>query len=331
MKRLRIHIYPPYTGTKADPGNIYSKLLWKSFENDDKFSLAYRRLLGKPLWDLAINVDADVFIFSWIEGFAINFTGKVKLLYLFLFICTVRILRKKVVWILHNKHPHSRKTISSDIAMKLLAKLASHVITHASDGLGYFEKSLGGKHGKCFYIPHPVYTDKIFESKGIKWDFIIWGEVSRRKGVMEFLKFASSSPYFVDKRILICGRCKDNEYSKQISELCRKNFVYENAFIPDLKLQDYILSSRCILFTYHSDSVLSSGALVYSLNFCKPILAPAVGAFRDMDGAVTCYNSFEDIPSLSLKFEEDRLKEYIYSNTWDRFPAKLLRTLKPTE
>jgi hypothetical protein len=100
-----------------------------------------------------------------------------------------------------------------------------------------------------------------------------------------------------------------------------------NDFICDEKLREYICASRYILFTYHASSILSSGALVYSLNFCKPIIAPNVGAFKDITDVVNCYNSFCDIPQMNVVFNHSALHSYIEKNTWIQFPAKIMSCL----
>ena len=327
MKKLKIHVYPPYKGTKANPGNLYSKLLWGSFEKDDNFLLSNHCLSGKPLWDMPCNIDADVFLFSWIEGMANTLFGKFKLLYVFAFLTLMRLLKKDVVWILHNKHPHSKETRSSKAAMEVLTKLASHVVTHAKEGVSYFEENLKGRKGKCSYIPHPVYDTRIHPASALKWDFIIWGGISPRKGIAEFLEYTSGDPFFKDKKILICGRCVDDRYAKWIELNCGVNIKFINDFIPDGNLEEYISESRYILFTYHESSILSSGALVYSLNFCKPILGPKAGSFMDIPGVVTCYEGFKDIANLQPRIDENALKDYLRDNTWDNFPQKIFNII----
>ena len=99
--------------------------------------------------------------------------------------------------------------------MVLLSKFSTHVITHAFEGIDYFENQLNGKIGKCHYIPHPVYSDKIIKTSNIKWDYIIWGEISPRKGIVDFLEFVKREKEFSGCKILVCGRCKDLEYAKK--------------------------------------------------------------------------------------------------------------------
>jgi len=319
---MRVYIYPPYREKIQKTGNKYSQLLWNSFEESSDFEVINHRVTNKPFYDFIFNVNADIFIFSWIESYAVSLRRMGRFIYVLSFILILRLLNKKVIWIMHNKHPHLKSTKTTDWAMRTLAKVSTHVITHAAEGVEHFEHHLKGRCGKCVFIPHPVYTDEFFDSYPIRWDYIIWGNISPRKGIVEFLNSIKGKSDFSDKKILICGKCEDKHYAQQIEDRCSENIEFINGFISDEQLREYIGASACILFTYQESSILSSGALVYSLNFCKPIIGPNVGSFSDMKGLVKCYNSFADIPNISIEPNIQLVKSYIQNNTWKQFPQK---------
>ena len=109
------------------------------------------------------------------------------------------------------------------------------------------------------------------------------------------------------------------------------NFMFEqntiNKFLDDNELDELIRKSRCILFTYNSTSVLCSGALIFSLNYCKPIIAPKSGVFAEMPGIVSCYSTFDDIKSIRMVDNKSIIKQYIDENTWDHIPGRILSLL----
>ena len=72
--------------------------------------------------------------------------------------------------------------------------------------------------------------------------------------------------------------------------------------------------------------MLSSAALIYSLNFAKPIIGPRVGNFADMNDIVACYDDFSEIPSLKLTDGKAAL-DFIRENTWESFPEKVISSL----
>lgn len=328
MKKY-IYIYPPYSGTKKNPGNPYSKLLHESFQKNDSYYVIGGKQQKHELWKLFIRLNADIYFFSWIESMtAGGIWGKVKFVYFIIFMLILRILQKKVIWILHNKHPHKKKTKITDCAMWLLAHLSTNIITHAQEGVEFATNCLGVKESKCHYIPHPVYTSELFPSSTPKWDYVIWGEVMKRKNILEFIHFFNSHPFFNDKKLLICGRCKNKEYAHAIEKQIGDNITFYNRFIPDEELTTLIGMSRIILFTYHSSSILSSGALIYSLNFCKPIIGPKTGSFAELNGIVKCYTSFSNIPYILCDDYNNKYTiDYIRKNTWSSFPQKVLSIL----
>lgn len=70
------------------------------------------------------------------------------------------------------------------------------------------------------------------------------------------------------KRILIVGRCPESKYAKEIDDaIAESNITFDNRFFSDKELRNSISQSKVILFTCNTESVLSSGALIYSLNF----------------------------------------------------------------
>ena len=92
----------------------------------------------------------------------------------------------------------------------------------------------------------------------------------------------------------------------------------------------FISNSRSILFTYSSDSILSSGALIYSLNFLKQIIGPNVGFFHELKEIVRCYNNFEEISNIPINegVDEFKIKSYINKNQWYSFPDKFNRLMQ---
>ncbi len=124
--------------------------------------------------------------------------------------------------------------------------------------------------------------------------------------------------------LLICGACRDSALDAEIRAALPPFIYYENAFLSDGELAARISASRCVLFTYDGGTVLSSGALIYSLNFLKPIIGPAVGSFSDLSEIVSCYSDFGEIPLLSLKDVRAAALSYIADNSWADFPVKVL-------
>ena len=327
MSIIKVYIYPTYRGNGGGSGNTYIKLFHDAFLNHKGFRVCNRRPFGDHTYfNMFANIDSQIFFFNWIESQLTTHKGVFRFSIFFVFLIIIKVLGKDVVWILHNKHPHEGETMMTRVSMKLLAKVSTFVITHSTEGIRYY-RLLDSRGTKCYYIPHPVYTVKTYLSKDFLYDYIIWGEIMERKKVLEFLRYAKNDSFLSQKRILICGRCKDDEYAKKISKETNERISFINRFVEETDLIDKICHSKVILFTYDSSSVLASGALIYSLNFLKPIIGPKVGSFADLEGIVNCYDTFEDISKLTINFSIEAAKKYIEDNQWVKFPQKVFTIL----
>ena len=320
---MKIFIYPTYTPSRDKSGNQYIKFFHDAF-HCDRFYSVKNRLWQIGITSLLFNLDANLFVIQWVDLIPFKRFGKIQFV---VFLIAIRFLscfkNKKILWILHNKHAHNGNSKLVDYGMGFIAKYSKCVVTHSEEGVTFFNERYPQYKGKCHYLPHPVYSTEIIESSNVQWDYIIWGGISRRKRIVEFLSFARETSYFDDKRILICGNCSDKKYDEEIKKLLWNNITYIDRFVTDDELQDLISKSECILFTYNTDSLLSSGALIYSLNFCKPIIGPNSGNFHDLEGIVSCYDRFEDIPTLTTIDNKELIRKYIIDNTWTQFPDKI--------
>ena len=324
---MKVYIYPTYTPSRDKSGNRYIQFFHEAFNKDCNWSVV-NRFWKIGISSLLFNFDADIFIIQWVDLIPFKRLGKIQFV-LFLFVIKLLQLfkKKRIVWVLHNKHAHNRKSKLVDFGMDFIAKHANCVVTHSGEGVTFFDERYPQYKGKCHYLPHPVYTTEIYDSERTQWDYVVWGNISRRKRVAEFLKYAKNSCFFNGKKILVCGNCSDKTYDQEIREIIWNDVTYMGRFVDDDELRDLIKKSGCILFTYNTDSLLSSGALIYSLNFCKPIIGPNSGNFKDLKGLVSCYDSFRDIPNLSISDNRSLIIDYIKNNTWDLFPNKILNVL----
>lgn len=280
---------------------------------------------------LFLNLDARVFIIHWVDLIVFKKFGRLQFLVFLAGIWTLMGLRKKIVWVLHNRQAHNGPNSWVDFAMGLMAKRAHLVFTHSEAGVAFFRDRFGSRCGnKAFHLPLPAYRAEIIPAAASKWDYVIWGSISPRKMVAEFLEYAAQEPFFRNKRILVCGICLDPAYAHRIAQLANGRIEFIRKFLTREELDGYLARSACILFTYNPASVLSSAALVYSLNFNKPIIGPAIGNFLDLKGVVQCYRTFADIPELDIAHPVDTalIRRYLAENTWTRFPQKVLDLLE---
>lgn len=323
---MKIFIYPTYDAKRDKSGNRYIEFFREAFSSCKEHTVINRFPRSETL-GLLLNPDADIYILHWVDLIPSKPLGRLQEIFFRIGVKLTHLRGKKIVWVLHNKAAHDDLSDRPGKMMRFMAGYADAVLTHSSEGVSFFKEKYPESEIPCIYIPIPAYSQECFTSDSAPiYDYIIWGSISRRKNILEFVRFAASNEYFKDKKILVCGRCGDPSYDKELREFLPPCIEYRNEFFSDAELKSLISSSRVILFTYSERSVLSSGALIYSLNFAKPIIGPRVGSFADMSDIVACYDDFSEIPSLKLSDGKAAL-DFIRENTWESFPEKFTGSL----
>lgn len=278
--------------------------------------------------------NTDILYLNWIENLPDRHGGYFQSLFFFLLCGYCRITRKKIVWTLHNKRSHSgNNRFLKNLLFRYMLVRSDLVITHAEEGL----ELVPGRTGKVF-IPHPVTMSgsPVPSQEEKAYDIIIWGTIALYKGVDTFLRFLKDEGVLDNYRILVAGKVLEPgllEFLEDLSGSC-KNLTLINQFVPDPELARLIGETGVILFTYHSTSVLSSGALMDSLRYNANILGPHTGAFLDLAGA-NLIRTFKDYQDLLDQIELLKKKEYrepfraeckrkfLEEHAWNRFHLKI--------
>jgi beta-1,4-mannosyltransferase len=268
---------------------------------------------------------ADIFIFNWLEGVPFKRFGNLQSVCLpFLFVL-LKFLNKKNVYILHNKYSHAGNTFFSRFNVFISVFFSSKIITHSSEGLEFIKLKFPYllNKSKINFVNHPVYSVNILTDSNTKdsyYDYLIWGSISPYKGVYEFLTYINKNKRFEGKKILLCGKASSLQFYNKLKGLNLLNVEIINNYVNEEKLQTYIENSKAILFVYNSESVLSSGALIKSLNYGKPIIGPFKGSFKDLykQGLISCFSSYDEIFLNESFYDLEKNKNFLAENTWDK-------------
>ncbi len=218
-----------------------------------------------------------------------------------------------------------------------MLKKSDVIITHAKEGLGLIPV------GKAsLFTHHPVSTTYSLPEKREKYfyDIIIWGTISPYKGISAFLKFLEERGLIRKYRILLAGKITTSDLAEELEVYSQKyeNLEIMDEFVETGKLIKLIQSSKITLFTYHSESILSSGALMDSLTYGATIVGPGVGAFKDLNElelieTYTDFNSLLTVVDPLLNSPEEnhtrklRMDEFMKKNSWSQFSNSLLELI----
>ncbi len=214
-----------------------------------------------------------------------------------LFLFTVRILRIKLVWTIHNILPHEKMTLSDLWFARLITNQCSAKIIHSANIMTELDQRHIDTHN-TYIIPHGNYIDvypntvdriearKRLLIKDDEFVVLFFGLVREYKGVddllLAFRTVVNDAP---NTRLIIAGQCSDGILRDKIIHLADKynvNFYNEHVADEDVQLYFHACDVVCLPFK----TITTSGSALLALSFGKPIIAPHQGSLLDIPKSV---------------------------------------------
>lgn len=276
---------------------------------------------------------AEIFILNWPETIPEKKLGGLQTLLFRFFLWLRRKFGKKIIWVLHNKGSHHKGENPTTRAMiDRMMVHADFIITHSQAGAEFVQSEYPTFQKKVHVIPHPV-TDSLgrYRAGEKEYDFLIWGSIFPYKGIDRFLRFVRNSEELQSAKVLLVGRCKNQEYKQEILAILPDNAVFRDELLSLEEIAAYVAQSRFTLFTYNSKTVLSSGSLIDAIRMGAVVIGPDHGSFRDMKhwSFLQTYREFDELPEMIAAFspnaeeiEADR-NVFMEQNTWGNFVRKI--------
>lgn len=290
-KQMRVAAFPSHLDS-----NPYCDLLYRHLRE-----AGVTVTEGGPLsfgWLVKNRNSVDLLHFHWIERYYQHWRGGVcsylALLRFVVLITVARALGYRLVWTLHNFAAHestnprvdrlaaiyfARHAVTAahcryakDLILAMVPEATVHVIEH-----GNYVGAYAG-HWK---------RETARESLGVKPGttlFLFFGMIRRYKG-LETLCEAFLHCAEDQAQLMIVGKPYEDREEAMVADLMRRydspsiRFVPE--FIPDETVACYFLASDYCVFPY--EDVLTSGSVILSLGFGRPILAPRIGCLSELE------------------------------------------------
>ncbi|MBN2272721.1 MAG: hypothetical protein JXK95_00185 [Bacteroidales bacterium] len=238
----------------------------------------------------------------------------------------------KIFYTLHNKESHysTHKQIKR-LIRKIVLSNSDFVLCHSKEGIDIINNEKGIK-GKTLYLPHPFKKESLQDPvKEKKYDILIWGAIRPYKGIDKFFSYLESNNILKKYKTLVAGKIFPEEYEKELIVFRSDSLHIINSFIEDKVLNEFIAQSKITLFTYNENSVLSSGALIYSLSKGANVIGPNTGAFKDLyqEGLIEVFENYDELIEIidkqlnSLSSKAKKINKYIEENSWEKFGSKI--------
>ena len=99
----------------------------------------------------------DVFIFNWPENIPDARFGKIQTLLFFGLIGILKLRKKKIIWMFHNKMSHNKShPFTKSLIMKAMARASTLIVTHAQEGAALVKASYPHAGKKTHFLDHPT-------------------------------------------------------------------------------------------------------------------------------------------------------------------------------
>jgi beta-1,4-mannosyltransferase len=271
----------------------------------------------------------DILLLNWIEDLPDKRGGIMQTIYFVILLIFLKIRKKKIVWVMHNKASHNiHNLFLKKYLFRFLLTFSDMVITHASEGVDFAFSITGKRSPNIKYFPHPIIPDVVIFQDNKEYDILIWGSIAPYKGIAEFLLNLHQAGLANNYRIHLAGKTTNESVKESILPWLNEKITLDDRFIERDELKSLVQKTKVILFTYSSDSILCSGALIDSLSFGATILGPETGNFKDLSkrGLIRVYKDFDELVKLLdvmlvsyTHISEPILNDYFKETSWSKY------------
>lgn len=284
----------------------------------DREKNTYFRMIEKCLsqlgfqtidWNAAIfDSNAQYIILNFYENISkrILISALGKYIQKVAFLLVIKVLRKKIILTIHNKHPHDNGyPFFTDRLMKKEILLSDAIVGHTSitvDIIKDYASKFDDK--KLFIVPHPLYEvvgefekiSNIPTDSRRKMVLLFTGCIRKYKNIELIIRLAKEK-LNDEIRFVISGACNDEEYIKKLKHMARgiENISFSFEYLDEYDLQKIISECDLLVLPYDKRSTLNSGMMHMAFSMGKTCICPDIGTAIDMpDGLLYIYHYDEN-------------------------------------
>lgn len=204
----------------------------------------------------------------------------------------------KIIWTVHNFHPHGRKNLALQYLMNLgLAQLSDGIFVNFSQA-AYDVRRWFFKKRNVHLIPignySPWYQNTVSKEEAreflkVPFDafvYLLFGSLRPNRGVESAVRAFQHiyNPESHDAQMLIVGStwggCETLEVQLQSQIGPYTNIQRINEFIPDDRVQYYFNAADIFVLPFRH--IYTSSSAILALTFAKPVIAPRMGNLPEL-------------------------------------------------
>ena len=234
----------------------------------------------------------DIVHLHWVQDYfavnessALRFIARHLLAWLDLWIVTV-VLRRRVVWTVHNLTAHEALHPAADLrARRFLARRCTALFCHGPSGVDAIVRTLGVPTGCVVTAPHPSYVDDHLldadrdaarDRLDIDRDAFVYSFVGGYRSYKGLDDVVAAFGDLDDPRarLVLAGRGMDAVAFPEDDRV-----RIHDAFLPADELRHWFAATDVVVLPFRS--VFTSGSLLLAMSFGKPVIATDVGLVGD--------------------------------------------------
>lgn len=338
-RKIRFTVFPRMRVLPGQKSNPYIQDFVASLEQTGEATVV-NPPHKNPLFSLlSMRRWGDVFVFNWYENVPDYKYGTIQTVVALLLVLGVKICGRKIIWVLHNKDPHRQGHAKQKrFLTRFIARHSDVILTHAREGIDLAKRYDRRAGEKTFFLNHPTKNrlPKSRPTEPMVYDLLIWGQISRYKGVMEYIHYLKNNPC-KELKICIAGACSSQSLAEEIASELTDTVTFINRALSFEELARYIEQSAFVLIPYNPESILSSGTLMDSLSFGTKVIGPDTGSFRDYAQEkrlnVYTFRDYKDIEGIVTRYKDSPVswegyREFLEENSWNHFAHRVVELVK---
>ncbi|HEX3974769.1 MAG TPA: glycosyltransferase family 4 protein [Solirubrobacteraceae bacterium] len=278
-----------------------------------------------------------------------HFLPRLSLLNARLSLWWLRALGVGLVWTVHNAVPHEPETSDDDAVTRMLARDAACKIVHSASAIEELA-AMGADTERISVVPHGAYLESYSEASRpesrrrlqLPQDARIamfFGQIRAYKGVDDLIPAweeatgKTTGSGTVTPFLLIAGKCDDEADRRRLQRAVGEvGGRFDEGYAPHEKVPLYFAAADVVVLPFRQ--VTTSGSALLALSLGRPVVAPRVGALRDLPADVGfLYDDGELVsalgqalaaPQAQLDEYSDAARRYAASLSWDHIAVATL-------
>ncbi|WP_339875838.1 glycosyltransferase family 4 protein [uncultured Algoriphagus sp.] len=235
-------------------------------------------------------------------------------------LAAVRLGKKKLVWTMHNRLSHEKKSgkLSRALTEKIVSQ-ADAIVIHSKVSKEILRSQYPNLNAKIVHIPHPdfvgVYGPMIQETdekENKKLKLLFLGAIKPYKNIELLIEIAKKFPESV--HITIAGNPNSEAYRSDLRKLAEGagNVSLQLKFIPDSDLPKFIHEADLLILPYSLESSLNSGTVILGFSYGRTVICPKIGTIDDLEAGEDVFDYSYSSQSEHIQALETQVQKAIH-------------------